>query len=542
MKRNIYRLTALCLLALAAGSVQAQNLDENVTVEGHYRPQYIPAERLPSLPATITLTPPESRLEFDRRGIAADFAPDALNMPPTGWRAHKDYNRSRGYLDVSLGSWLNSSLSAGYEVMNSDETKLRVWLQHNSTSLWRAWTDMDGGPGDADQRQRYDETIGGNLRHKFGTSGTLDADVRYHLGYFNYYSAFFRAGEHAPTQTLNDISAALKWSSPLSDVINWNAHADIRHFAYREGERETTFRAGGEVSHPLSRKSRIGATLDYTGVFNSIGNNVGRLRLKPGYDLTDGNMNLHAGAEIALVDAAKTRFRIAPDLSVGFREGIMAFSAGIGGGTHLRTLAWQHEMDYYANPYYGCTEASYSPIDANIGLQLNPGGRWTAGIDWRWRTTIDEAIGGWFMIPLIGIYDDALPLISPRLHGFSLAVNAGYELSRYLGLSVSGTWQPQHGNTGYLNGLDRAQLTFEASATSRPIDPLSLRLGYVLRAKRYLLPEENFSRLDFSGSYLISDRTAVFAELRNILNRHQYLLPGLPLEGITVMAGFQISF
>lgn len=541
MKRNIYRFTAICLLALPAAGVGAQNLDENVTVEGRYRPEYIPAERLPSLPATVTLAPPESRLDFDRRGIAADFAPDGLNMPPTGWRAQKRYDSSRGYLDASLGSWLNASLSAGYEAVRSDETNLRVWLQHCSTSLWQAWKNLCGA-GDADLRKRYDETIGADLRHKFGTYGTLEADLRYHLGYFNYYSAFGTGEENAPTQTLNDISAALKWSAPLSEAFNWNAYADIRHFAYREGERETTLRAGGEASRQLSRKSRIGATLDYSGVFNSIGNNVGRLRLQPGYDLTDRNMNLHAGVEIALVDAAKTHFRIAPDLRFGYREGIVALSTGIGGGTQLRTLAWQHEMDYYANPYYGCTEATYSPIDANIGIRLNPGGEWTAGVDWRWRTTIDEAIGGWFMIPLIGIYDDARALISPRLHGFSLAVNAGYEPSRYLALSVSGTWQPQHGNTGYLNGLDRAQLTLEASATSHPTDALELRLGYVLRAKRYLLPEKNFSRLDFRGSYRISDRTAVYAELHNILNRRQYLLPGVPLEGITAMAGFQISF
>lgn len=541
MKRYIYRLTAAAVLAITAEGLQAQNLEENVTVEGRYRPEYISAERLPSLPSAITLAAPESGLEFDRRGIAVDFAPDALNMPATGWRTRKDFDTSRGYLDISLGSWLNSSISAGYEALKDDETSLRIWLQHCSTSLWRAWTNLEGAD-DADTRRRYDETIGANLNQKFGPFGTLDADVRYHLGYFNYYSTFATGEEHAPTQTLNDISAALRWSSPQTQAFNWSASADIRHFAYREGGLETILNAGGEAYRAIGSQSKIGGSLEYSGVFNSIGNNVGRLRLRPGYDHTDKNLNLHIGAEIALTDAAKTRFRIAPDLRLNFRKGIMAFAAGIGGGTQLRTLAWQHEMDYYANPHYGCNEVTYSPIDANIGVQINPGGKWTVGADWRWRTTIDEAIGGWFMIPLIGIYDDAISLVSPRLHGFSLAVNAGYELSRYLGFSVSGTWQPQHGNTGYLNGLDRAQLTLEATATSSPIDNLSLGLGYMLRAKRYILPEENFSRLDFRGSYRISDRMSVYAEVRNILNRHQYLLPGLPLEGITAMAGFQISF
>lgn len=529
--------------ALLTAAANAQSLEESVTVEGKYRPEIIKADRLPILPATATLTPPESSLDYDRKGVFANFAPDALPMPSTGWRTPRKYNRSKGYLDLRLGSWLNSSLSAGVAAVDNANTRLGIALQHNSTSLWQAWTGKQGQP-DADKRFRYDETINAALSHRFHSAGVLSADVRYHLGYFNYYGTTAApSGESrvkAPTQTINDIYAGADWTGKASDALTYSVNANARHFAYREGERETAVNAGAGLRHSLSSSSGLEAELLYSGVVNDIASNVNRVKLTPAYTLARDGMSLRIGMELALVNGDRTRFRMAPDVKMTVNAGIAAISAAVGGGTSLHTLAWMHNMDYYSNPYAGCTRAAYSPIDARAGVQLNPAGKWTFGIHGTWKTTLDESLGGFYQAYLNGetIPEEALP---SRLHGVSVEVNAGYDFSKEFKIHGNATWQPQHGTVGVLNGFDRPRFTVDLSAESHPIEKLGLALSYRLRACRQLV-KGNISRLDLSADYSISDRISVGAEFNNLLNRHEEMLPGLALEGFNAAAGVQIIF
>lgn len=579
MKGRIIRYTvvvaAMGLLAVAA---YGQRITESVTVEGRYKPDIIAADRLPLLPSAMALTAPESPMTYDRKGTAAAFVPDALSMPATGWRATKAYDTSKGYIDLRLGSWLNSSLSAGYAAINSDDTRLNVWLQHNSTSLWQAWKeDAETGQPAADRRFRYDETIGADLSHRVFGAGTVKAALQYHLGYFNYYGTLQgpEKDDHitAPTQTINDVYARVGWTGETYGRLAYSAEADVRHFGYRsmytpllidvypweysrtKGARETVVNVAGEVWFKSSvfglqssdRGWKIGTGLKYSGVLNAVGNDVNRLEATPAYTVGGRNYSLRIGANVAVVgNGEKTRFRIAPDVRFSARKGMTAFSATVGGGTHLRTLAWMHTMDYYSSPGTGCYEAAYSPLDIRLALQLNPGGRWTFGVEGMWNTTLDETFGGlyqaflnhkwWSSIAPSGMYP-----ASGRIAGFGIGVNAGYEFCRYLSLKGRASWQPQDGKKGVLNGFDRPELTADIAAESRPMDALTLRLDYRLRAKRELLPG-NLSRLGLSADYRITDRISVGLELDNILNRHEEYLPGLALEGFNAMAGINIKF
>ncbi len=563
--RNYIALAALTAIPCMA---PAQSITESVTVEGRYTPDIIPADRLALFPAAMVLTAPESPMTYDRKGVAASFAPDALSMPATGWRATKAYDTSRGYVDLRSGSWLNSSLSAGFSAIRTEDTRLNVYLQHNSTSLWHAWKEdkATGKPG-ADKRFRYDETIGADASHRFSGTGTLSGAIRYHFGSFNYYGTDRGMTEDglikAPTQNINDVYARVGWAGESYGKLAYSAEADVRYFGYKyayilgpvtesmiirlPGSRETVLNIKGDVNYGLGNvagnSGRIGAGIRYSGVYNSLYYNVNRVEITPAYTISDKNYTLRLGVNAAVVDNyRKTRFRIAPDVRFSARKGLAALSATVGGGTHLRTLSWRHTMDYYSDPDEGCYEAAYSPLDVNLSLQLNPGGRWTAGIGGTWNTTLDETFGGLFQaminkdLKYFGKYPE-----KGRIRGFSVAVNAGYEFCRYVAIKGKASWQPQDGSKGILNGFDRPEFTADVSAESSPIDKLSLRLDYRLRAKRWLLPG-NMSRLDLSADYRVTDRISVGIELDNLLNRHEEFLPGLPMEGFNVMGGVQIVF
>lgn len=591
MKTGISRYIIATAIALTLpGIAVAQRITESVTVEGRYTPDIIPADRLSLLPTVVSLKAPESILAYDRQGVTANFAPGALNMAPTGWRALKDYDKSRGYLDLRLGSWLNSSLSAGFAAINSRDTRLNFYLQHNSTSLWKAWQeDAAAGKPEANTRYRYDETLGADFSKCIANAGSLSLQAQYHLGYFNYYgTGNANVGEEeggTPTQTLNDVYARVAWHGTPAGKFGYSAEADVRHFGYRsmynltlaipegypwyssmfvpsvtaydeiawktvreKGARETVMNARGEVSYNITSPSRIDLGVRYSGVINSVGNGVNRVEILPAWNLSGSNWQLRLGANLAMVgNGDSTRFRAAPDVRFSARQGLSAFSASIGGGTHLRTQAWLHEMDYYSNPGYACHGAAYSPIDARLALQLNPGGKWTAGIEGEWCAMLDETFGGWYQDYLnteFSWYESTIYNVyaeSGHLHGFSIALNAGYDFCRYFAINAKGTWQPQSEKRGVLNGFDRPEFTADITATSRPTDRLSISLDYRLRAKRYLLPG-NISRLNLGADYRITDKISVGVEVNNLLNRHEEMLPCLPMEGITAMGGVQIVF
>lgn len=559
MKTGIYSILTAIATSIALPSVAtAQNLEESVTVEGKYTPEIINADRLPLLPSPATLTPPESRLEYDQKGVNANFSPDALPMASTGWRTTKKYDTGKGYFDLRLGSWLNSSLTAGVAAVDSPDTKLGITLQHNSTSLWQAWSN-EKEKTDADKRFRYDERINAALSHRFGNAGTITADVQYHLGYFNYYGSTAVKGTDghitAPTQTINDVYAGARWTGKASKAFAYGIKADVRHFAYRayyspstsqtgtfeygKGERETEINVGGSIAYSLGKTSGLEAEVLYSGVINAVADNVNRLRITPAYTLRQDNLNLRIGMELAVVGADITRVRIAPDVKMTANTGIAAITAAISGGTNLRTLAWMHYMDYYSNPLSGCTGAAYTPINARLGVQLNPSGKWTFGIEGSWQTTLDETLGGLYQAYLNG--SAATDTLSSRLHGISVTLNAGYNFCKEFNIHGKAAWQPQHGTVGVLNGFDRPRYTAEIAAGSQPTEKLRLELNYNLRACRELV-KGNISRLDLTADYMISDRISVGAELNNLFNRHESILPGLALEGFNAAAGVQIIF
>lgn len=588
MNNSLYKtISALLVAGACFASVSAQSLTESLTVVGKYTPEVIAADRLSVSPSMISLSAPRSLLSSDLTGVSANFAPDALGMPATAWRASKVSDQSRGYLNLRLGSWMNSSLSAGVQAVRNENTGLNFRFQHNSTSLWQAWTlhPAQGVEYSADTRFRYDETVGADLCHRFAGAGTLAADLQYHLAYFNYYAT--DRGEvsedriRAPKQTINDIYARVGWEGTPYGKLTYGLNADVRYFGFRafylplytnvsdtplprmQGERETLLNVGGNVEYRYNDVSAWGVGLEYSGVFNHIEDDVNRLRVLPGYDYRKGNVGLHIGAELAYVHIDREpfyygttiedpsgkntrRLRVAPDVRFDARSGIAAFSAAIGGGTHLRTLAWAHQMNYYGSPQAGCRDVAYSPIDASMAFTLNPGGRWSVGFEALWRTSLNESCGGFYQLYLNSRkvlpdweYDGDYQI--GRLAGFSVGVSASCDFCRYFSLKAKGNWQPQHDSRGILNGFDRPALTAGVCALSRPTDALSLRLDYNLRAKRYLL-DGNISRLNLAADYMINEKLSVGAEFNNLLNRHEMIFPKLPSEALTVNLGFQLLF
>lgn len=433
-------------IALPYVSANAQ-YNQSISVEGKYVPEIFHIDRINTLPRQYKFTLETNPLNYDSKSVPANFQPRLLPMAATGWRDTRICPDTRGYLDLGLGSWLNSTLSAGYRFVDNEVTKAGAWIQHNSTSLWKPKLEN----GNPDTRQyRYDETIGIYASHDFNGAGTLQASASWHLGNFNYYAFApeWESGDTgksrtAPTQTLNDISAKIDWQSPVkTDAINWYAGIGARYFGYRrfynqytnpatgqpdlysqQGNRETDINIKAGFQFPTAEKSLIGLDLKgdiliYTGekdidyreypVYSLMNfpyfspDNYGLFTLTPYYRFAKERLLVRIGADIDLAFNAGhssdrySAFHIAPDVKLDFEASPVNFYLHILGGSKLHTLASNYELDYYQGGLIYNTRPVYIPLDGQLGVSFGPFSGFKAGAEFAFRIARGEYLGGWY--------------------------------------------------------------------------------------------------------------------------------------------------
>lgn len=581
--RDILHGVAVAAALCSVTGVSAQ-LHENVTVEGHYVPEIIRADRINVFPSAFTPRFDGGRMEYELNGVPASFRPAVVAMPATGWRSIRSIDTHRGYVDFQAGSWLNTSLSAGYRIVDTSSTLFGVTLQHNSTSLWKP--KLSEGASDV-KRESCDESVGLYASHVFSGAGRLDASLRYHVGCFNYYGYHAPlypqdVEVNAPTQTLNDIDFRAGWRSLLTAVpsVSYYTNVGVRYFGYRslylprvsmeriKGLRETDFSVEAGVRAPWADGSSAGVDVRFDYLGYSGGKEVvfagqslpgiddyGMLTLTPSYDFTKGLLQIHVGADIDLAFNAGPEgsryslFHIAPDVRFALRRGGFGMSLDLLGGSELQTLASQWQLDYYQMPRLATTRPVYTPLDARLGIEAGPFAGFAAGVSVAWKSTRRVSQLGWYTVmldygtrvaPGVGIGSGEVPRYSLdadglSISGVSLGAHLDYDPGKYVRLHGDVNYQPQDGKRGYFNGYDRPRWILRAEGVLTPVKPLSVTLSYEYRGVRNIYGNTLPARPGAGGNVSV-DGSSLSPSLMSMR------LPDLTLLGLSASWSFTDSF
>lgn len=625
MKSAIYTIYIGAALALAAAlPAGAQGLHESIGVDGKYVREVTVQERINTLPSRLALSVESNPLSYQLSGTDAAYSSVGGAMPlltPFASRRHSDYP---GYLQLGAGSWLNSTLSAGYRFADNGRTLAGIWLQHNSTSLWKPDEKLS-----EIKRSVYDESAGLYASHRFD-AGTLTGRLSWNGAWYNYYGTALTARERdmrAPTQTLTDIDFSAGWHSPRrAGRALYSIEAGARYFGYRifhtaagrpaaQGDRETDIFLSGTLAHPWENGAELGLDLrgdlllyNREGFLRSESNrladghtsgetpgNYGMVTLTPYYRFARGLLNIRIGARIDLAFNAGvpgsrySTFHIAPDVRLDWRSGPVGLYLNAGGGSELQTLPLLHSLDYYGAPGLANTRPVYTPLDARAGANFGPFAGFSAGFSVAWRISRRQTLGGWYAAyldygtaPLPGMThsEGALSYCFDReglnMSGISLGLKAEYRLGTILEIKAAGSYQPQDGKKGYFNGYDRPRWTLDATVAVRPVRQLTLSVGYRYRGVRRIYTQyggqgtltggqlpgsgidvtisqpgepqlaslrlPDLTWLDASVSWRFSPRFGIFAEARNLLGRHDAVLPCLPAQGAIFAGGLDFLF
>ena len=591
------------MFAAPAQSVLAQ-YDQDISVEGRYVPEYIARDRIGMYPRTVRPEVTQSALNYSMGGVDAEFVPHAIPAVVTGWQDARQWNRSRGYVDLGLGSWLQSTLSAGYRMIDSPASLFGVRLQHNSTSLWQP--DLSGSVSRT-HMQRYDERVGLYGGHDFGP-GRLEASADYHAGYFNYYGfnpmpeLQVKEGENinAPTQTLNDVAFRVDWMADKSKALHWHVGAGIHYFGMRRlylpdggdamvpagytGGRETDMALRAGVLGQVSSRSSFGADMDGHVLMyadNKLSgatvqtvlkapDTYGALALTPFYRYAYGSLNIKLGVRMDLAMNARTAaggryrtFNVAPDVCLDYSAGAVALELRAGGGNRLNTLVFNYETDYYTTPAIFSSKPAYSPFDGSLAVRFGPFSGFHAGAGIGYRVTFGQRYFGWYQTLL----NQPAPMYAKgadyTIRGISAGVGMGYDAGRYFKIDASGTYQPQSGGKGYFNGMDRPRWTAVATLQTNPWSTLKFRLGFDFRGVRSfplmaveVMPDAgdagqtrivmhrlpHYVSLNLGVAYDVTKDIGIWLQADNLTHRRNMLAPGLPEPGVRVVAGICAQF
>ena len=528
---NSIKSLAAAALLLAAGvpaMAQDNSLRGSVVVDGKYLPDVIRQDRINTLPRIYSFPLDATALSYEQRGVTTPFAPSFTALPNRGWQTTRTVRDYKGYLDIQAGSWLNSSISAGYRILNTECDILGVWLQHNSSSLFKP--DMSEYTADV-RKKNYDEVIGAYYAHTFADAGRFDARLDYRLGYFNYYGYYApleqqHPGFDAPTQTVNDIAARIGWRSLPDNPFQYDAALKVRYFGYRslylpqrvegaeadmytlssmQGQRETHTMLEGGISYDFDSSSTLGIRLngDVLGYDSPVWSQIasdgyGDIRLAPFYRFQRGNLNINLGAKLDFTFGAGpeldrySAFHIAPDVRLDYKAGIAGLYLHVGGGTHLNTLAAQGTGDYYGLPGLLTTSPVHSPLDGKLGVNFGPFAGVTAGVSFAYKYLRHQPFAGLYTMYMnnpaaiaepgvcyMPLYPDGMDV-----KGWGIQAYMNYDLSDVVNIGVEGSYQPQDGSTGYYNGIDRPRWLLTASASVAPVKPLRIVVEYNYRGVR----------------------------------------------------------
>ncbi len=582
MKKHKLLLTALLCVSIAA---QAQELHENVYVEGEYIPEVIKQDKIHLLPAKMNFTMENAPLPYTLTGRNIAYQPSIYRLQAEGWRTELIPYDKKGYVDLSMGSSLNTVLSAGYKAIDTDNTSLRIWLQHNSSSFFKP-EDSDfitnGTQLQMHRRCRYDQSIGATLTTKITSLMLLDADLTYHLGYFNYYYDH----NNNYSQSINDVMANVGLCSTPGS-INWWARLGGGYYSYRSmylqdyntdyyripGSRQSTVKLAGGVAANIATGSSLGMDIDavYLGYNKPLENDgrnqdYGNVRITPRYTYSNTDIIAEVGANIDLTmhagkgiiyayDRDYKLFHISPAVRLGYGNDRFGIELTASGGTHLNTLQYLHSLLYYNTPLMGNTLPSYSPVDAALRLRAGSFSGFSGEVVLKYATTKN--------IPFMDTYStnstlNGVNFIYRNLHGASLGLKLKYEYGTLFSVSAEGTYQNQKSKYGYFNGIDFPKYTANASIEFKPIKNIALRLDYKLRALRYTPYElylsaadaplvqlerlPNYATLNLGAKWNINNTFTVWGELNNLTNRINYTTLDLEEQRLNFLIGAGITF
>lgn len=580
----------LAAALMAAPVTFADELNQVIEVEKQVEVVEQKADKMPAMPEAMPVVARNINLNFSDWTIPAEIDPSLVTQSPDRYNDGFRFLRKRGYASFGMGNYLNMVGSAGFRIIDKENTLLNVWMQHNSTD------------GTIDNRTKFatDDRFRLEFGHDF-YKGRLGINAGYKLNKFNYYGSLYYSPD-TKRQIANNGSLNLSWlSQPTDNGLQYYVDLGYNYFAHGNGLPLSETRPYEFMDEGLTENNilaKVGASLtwnDYSHVgldaevqwdkysnlpvygqhsdspepvIMATNKSLAMFSATPYYAKTTDRMNLRIGARLDISHNNGTVFRIAPDVKFGYIfTDRVSLEASATGGNRLNSYYTLAARNLYASTLMWNTR-TFTQLDAEVRLNI---GEWGG---FRFSPYFGYAIVKDALTPsvirymqndqtFVNHFSDRLGMV--RYSGFDrnglkMGIDMGWKFRELLELKAGYAFMPQEYDSGYALADDRAEHTVSASLKVTPIKPLDIYVDYQLRAGRYvnvttifdanpsLLPNAgmenlgNISNLGFGVTYRFFDWLHAYAQGSNLLNRRVYDYYGMLSQRATFLIGVGVSF
>lgn len=575
MKRHIL----IAILALMAIPTFAQH-DEQVTVEGKYRPKVNKVNKLVLQPETPqpSYTFPSS--EVNPKEAKQKFALDLEKIAPTAFAAKDDklVTPTQNFLMAGLGSRLSPLFFYKHNSLLTKTLGLGVGIKHNSS-----WLNIKDYAPSSYMNNAFDISLSTS---KFDGL-QLDGGVYYNNDMYHFYGINLletplteeELAIYAPKITYNKVGAHVGLASTTTRVgeLSHDAHLDYFYMLDREHAIDFGYLLGyagnfwGDKSHPQKLGLDLGFQYDYC---YGQGDNlfvVDRILFKvnPFFEMSDEFYRLHLGVRMdgATRDSDEANFlAVRPDLSGSLfvLDKKLEFYAGLNGGRKLLRFSEVVDDNPFVSSYLNpslCVQNVKLGFDGGVRTNILEIVDLHLGV--RYRHTDKDPL----FVYHIPEADLLPPGADPILNGFDLV----YDETQLV--TVMGDVRVKMRNSLTVDlgfAYNNCKPTVEEYAWYRPTTEGKLKLTYDLNDKlafnstflyqggRYdkvwdgVVDWQNFNftaeklkdvfDLSIGADYKVNDQITAFALLDNVAHQKYHLYYNYPVTGIQFFAGVKLRF
>lgn len=554
--------------------------DEQVTVEGKYRPKVNKVNKLVLQPETPqpSYTFPSS--EVNPKEAKQKFALDLEKIAPTAFAAKDDklVTPTQNFLMAGLGSRLSPLFFYKHNSLLTKTLGLGVGIKHNSS-----WLNIKDYAPSSYMNNAFDISLSTS---KFDGL-QLDGGVYYNNDMYHFYGINLletplteeELAIYAPKITYNKVGAHVGLSSTTTRVgeLSHDAHLDYFYMLDREHAIDFGYLLGyagnfwGDKSHPQKLGLDLGFQYDYC---YGQGDNlfvVDRILFKvnPFFEMSDEFYRLHLGVRMdgATRDSDEANFlAVRPDLSGSLfvLDKKLEFYAGLNGGRKLLRFSDVVDDNPFVSSYLNpslCVQNVKLGFDGGVRTNILEIVDLHLGV--RYRHTDKDPL----FVYHIPEADLLPPGADPILNSFDLV----YDETQLV--TVMGDVRVKMRNSLTVDlgfAYNNCKPTVEEYAWYRPTTEGKLKLTYDLNDKlafnttflyqggRYakvwdgVVDWQNFNftaeklkdvfDLSIGADYKVNDQITAFALLDNVAHQKYHLYYNYPVTGIQFFAGVKLRF
>ena len=571
------KIIAILTLALMSLTAFAQH-DEQVTVEGKYRPKVNKVDKLKLNPETPQPSYEFPSVEVNPKEAKQKFALDLEKIAPTGFAAKDDklVTPTKNFLMAGIGTRLSPVFLYKHNSMLNKTLGLGVGVKHNSS-----WLNIKDYAPSSYMNNAFDISLSTSKLEGFQVDGgAYYKNDMYHfyglnLAEFPVILTEAQIEAMCPRQTYNTVGGHLGLTSTTTNVgeLSHNAHLDYFYLFDREHNIDLGYTLGyannfwGDKSHPQKLGLDLGFQYDYC--MGQVSNLfvVDRIwfKVNPFFEMSDEFYSLHLGVRLdgttKYTDEDKF-LAVRPDLSGSLfvLDKKLEFYAGLKGGREMLRFSEIVNENPFVSPDINpslCTQDIKLGFEG--GVRTNIAEIIDLHLGVRYRHTENDPFYQQRPVALfLPIAPDAQPSVwnsYDLIYDETQTVNMLADIRVKLRNSLTA-------DLGF--AYNSCKPTVEEYAWYRPTtegklkltydlnDKLSFKTSFLYQGGRYakVFTSEGYQTeklkdvfdLSLGADYKVNDQITAFALLDNVACQKYQLYYYYPVTGIQFFAGVKLRF